>query len=142
MLRIDRSAGRAVGAPPERCMAVLADVDAYPSWSGLIVAARVVDPGATAARVWVRAQVLGLTVEMDCLLELGEGRAVLRRVPEGDDDRERYAAVWTVTPRGAGADVELEVTALLDAPGPAALLSGRVGRRLVDDVLEEFARAL
>jgi ribosome-associated toxin RatA of RatAB toxin-antitoxin module len=142
VLSIERSASRAVGAPPERCMAVLADVGAYPAWSGLIVAARVVERDAKPARVWVRAQVLGLTVEMDCLLELGEARAVLRRVPDDDADRERYDAVWTVSPREGGTEVELEVTALLDAPGPAALLRGRVGKRLVDDVLEEFARAL
>jgi hypothetical protein len=90
----------------------------------------------------LRATVLGLSVRMRCTLEVGADRAVMRRIPHGPDDRERYETMWTVTPQGTGSAVELHTTADLDAPGPASLLRGRVTRALVDDLLGDFARAV
>jgi hypothetical protein len=79
---------------------------------------------------------------MDCELELASGSAVLRRVPYDAQDDERFTAGWSVEPEAGGAAVELRVVAALDAPGPAGLLRGRVERRLVDDLLADFAQAV
>jgi hypothetical protein len=46
--------------------------------------------------------------------------------------------VWTLAP----GEVTLHVVAALDAPGPARLIRGRVERRLADDLLADFTRAL
>jgi ribosome-associated toxin RatA of RatAB toxin-antitoxin module len=138
MLTIDHSARTGVAAPPSRCLEVLADVEAYPRWASLIAAAEVTGPG----RMRMRAEVLGLGFEMECALELRDDRAVLRRLPYDAQDDERYEATWTLTPRGEGSAVELHVVAAIDAPGPASLVRGRVRKRLVDDLLADFARAL
>ena len=123
-------------APPERCLERLADVEAYPSWASLIRRAEVLGD-----RVRVRAEMLGVAFEMDCALELGPDRAVLRRLPYDREDDERYEATWTVAPVAGGSDVELHVAAAIDAPGPARLLRGRVERRMVDDLLADFVRS-
>jgi hypothetical protein len=137
VLTIDRSARATVTAAPERCLERFADVEAYPSWASLIRSAEVVGQ-----RVRLRAELLGVAFEMDCELEVAPGRAILRRVPYDARDDERFEAVWTVSPTGSGSEVELHVVAALDAPGPARLLRGRVERRLVDDLLGDFAQSL
>lgn len=137
MLTIDRSARATVTAAPERCLERLADVEAYPSWASLIRSAEVVGE-----RVRLRAELLGVAFEMDCELEVAPGRAILRRVPYDARDDERFEAVWAVSPTGSASEVELHVVAALDAPGPARLLRGRVERRLVDDLLRDFAQSL
>jgi ribosome-associated toxin RatA of RatAB toxin-antitoxin module len=138
MLTIDHTARADVTAPPSRCLEVLAGVESYPSWASLIASAEVVDPG----RVRMRAEVLGLGFEMECALEVGDDRAVLRRLPYDAGDHERYEATWTLSPRADGSAVELHVVAAIDAPGPASLIRGRVQKRLVDDLLADFARAV
>ncbi|MEA2467731.1 MAG: Polyketide cyclase / dehydrase and lipid transport [Thermoleophilaceae bacterium] len=133
VLEIDRSVSATVDAPPERCLELLADVEGYPAWSSLISSASV-----DGDRVWLRVSVLGVGFEMVCSLELSAHGAVLGRLPNDAGDDERFEADWVVTP-GA---VELHVVAALDAPGPARLIRGRVERRVVDDLLADFVRAL
>jgi polyketide cyclase/dehydrase/lipid transport protein len=142
MLQIDRTACAEIAAAPRRCLAVLAAVERYPIWSRFITAAeaRGRRSDGTAERVGLRAGVAGLSVELECVLELTADRAVLRRIPDDERDDERYEATWTVGAAGEGSRVELRVVAGLDVPGPAGLLAGRVARRLVDDVLADFAR--
>jgi hypothetical protein len=137
VLTIDRSAKAPVDATPERCLERLSDIEAYPSWASLIRRAEVVGE-----RVRLRAELLGVSFEMDCELEVGPDRAVLRRVPYDEHDDERYEARWTVTAEPSGSLVELHVAAAIDVPGPARLLRGRVERRLVDDLLADFAGSL
>jgi hypothetical protein len=137
VLTIDRSARATVTAAPERCLERLANIEAYPSWASLIRSAEVVGE-----RVRLRAELLGVAFEMDCELEVAPGRAILRRVPYDARDDERFEAVWAVSPTGSASEVELHVVAALDAPGPARLLRGRVERRLVDDLLRDFAQSL
>jgi hypothetical protein len=133
MLEIDRTVSATVDASPERCLEVLADVESYPSWSSLISSAE-----RDGERVRLRASVLGAGFEMECELELSADRAVLRRLPNDADDEERFEATWNVAP----GRVELHVAAALDAPGPARLIRGRVERRVADDLLADFTRAL
>jgi hypothetical protein len=136
MLRIERTVRAEVAAPPSRCLAVLGDVEGYARWARLVRAAEADD-----GTVRLRAEVLGMTVEMACELELGADTAVLRRLPYDDADDERFTAAWTVRAAGAGAAVELSVTAAIDLPGPAGVLRGRIERRLADDLLADFAVA-
>jgi ribosome-associated toxin RatA of RatAB toxin-antitoxin module len=144
VLRIDRTVSSEVPASPSRCLALLADVEAYPSWARPVGAVEVLERRAddAPARVRLRADVFGLPVQMDCALELGGDRVVLRRVPYDADDSERYHATWRVRPRERGAIVELTVAAALDTPAPAGLLRGRVSRRLADDLLADFVLRL
>ena len=137
MLTIDRSASVSVPAPPDRCLERLRDVEGYPSWAPLIRRAEPVGD-----RVRLRAELLGVPFVMDCALEAGPEQAVLRRLPHGADDDERYEATWTVTPDAGGSRVKLHVVAVLDAPGPARFVRGRIERKLVDDLLHDFARSL
>ena len=132
VLRLDRTASKKVSAPTSRCMEVLRAVEAYPSWASLIAEAQVLEPG----RVRLRAQVMGIPLEMVCSLEIGGNRAVLTRLPYDPSDDERYVAIWTVR-RG---EIELHVEAELDAPSAAGLMRGRIERRLVDDLLRDFVR--
>jgi polyketide cyclase/dehydrase/lipid transport protein len=136
MLTIDRSAEAEVAAPPARCLERLADVERYPSWASLISGAE-----RDGDRVRLRAGLLGVQLVMDCALELGSDRAVLRRLPYSADDDERYEASWRVMQDGSGSRVALHVVAALDVPGPARLVRARIERRLVDDLLADFARS-
>ena len=134
MLEIDRTVSASVGAAPDRCLAVLRDVAGYPRWSRLVGAVDVVDDD----RVRLRADVLGLSVVMDCVLEAAEGSASLRRLPNDPGDDEQFTAAWTVGDAPSGAEVELHVRAAMNAPGPARLIRGRVERKLADELLADF----
>jgi hypothetical protein len=136
VLTIDRRARLSVAAPPERCLERLGDVVAYPSWASLIKRAELVG-----GHVRLAVEMLGVGLVMDCSLELGSDHAVLRRVPYSLDDDELYEATWTVSADAAGSRVELHVRAAVDVPGPARLVRGRIERRLVDDLLDDFARS-
>jgi hypothetical protein len=133
MLAIDRTARAQVDASPERCLERLADVEGYPRWSSLIKSAESVG-----GRVALRAELLGVSFEMECALEVEGDRVLLRRLPNDSRDEERFEAAWTVAP----GDLTLHVTAALDAPGPARLIRGRVEKRLTDDLLADFTRSL
>lgn len=143
MLDIDRTASVKTPETPEQCLARLADIDGYASWARLISSAEVIDraAGGRPAIVRLRARVFGLAVELRCELELSSGRAVLRRLDESADDPESYVATWTVRPRDGATTVDLHVRARLEAPGAAMPLRGRIARRLVDELLDDFARA-
>jgi hypothetical protein len=132
VLHVDRSARAEVDAPIERCLEVLGAVERYPTWARLLAEAAWTD----FPRVRLRAAVVGLSVVMDCELSISEDGAELRRIPYSDDDAETYVGTWSV---GDGS-VELHVRAEFEAPGPASLLRGRVGKALVDDLLDDFCR--
>ncbi|MEA2427151.1 MAG: hypothetical protein QOF37_779 [Thermoleophilaceae bacterium] len=115
-------------------MEVLGDVDRYPSWASLIAEAETIEPGL----VRLHAQALGIGFEMDCALELSADTAVMRRLPYDSDDEELYVATWTLRP----GEVELHVEAAIDVVGAAGLIRGRIERKLVDELVEDFARAV
>jgi hypothetical protein len=133
MLHIDREAHAKVTASADRCRDLLADVVGYPRWSSLIKSAEPVGD-----RVRLRVELLGTGLEMDCTLEVGVDRVVLERLPHDAADKERFQADWKLGER----EVALHVTGSIDAPGPARLIRGRVERRLADDLLDDFTRAL
>lgn len=133
MLEIDRIVSADVAAPPERCVAVLADVEGYPRWASLITSA-----SRAGERVRLEASVLGVPFEMDCELVVSPDRVVLRRIPNDAADEERFETHWTVSP----GRVELHVHAILDAPGPARLIRSRLERKVADDLLADFVRAV
>lgn len=139
MLRIDRTAEIVTAATPARVRAVLTDVPRYPAWASLIERVDVPAPGGP---ITLTGRVLGVEIVMTCLVEADDDTIVMRRLPFDGGDDERYVATWTVSPRGTATGVRLRVVAALDAPGPAALLQGRVSRSLVDDLLADAARVL
>ena len=136
MLHVDRTARAEVDAAPSACLALLGDVAGYPRWSRLVREAEADD-----GTVRLRVEVLGRTTEMECALELGPTGAVLRRLPNDAADDERFTAAWSVRPAGAGAAVELHVTAAIDIPGAASFLRARIERRLADDLLADLVAA-
>jgi polyketide cyclase/dehydrase/lipid transport protein len=144
MLTIDHSARTELAAAPARCLEVLAAVGDYPRWASLIGAIEVLDERSdgSAEKVRMRAELFGLSVVMDCTLDVGDDGAVLERLPYDASDPERYLATWRVAPEASGSVVTLHVVAAIDAPGPARVLRGRVARGLVEDLLADFARAV
>lgn len=147
MLRFDRTTAAQAPAPPERCLALLADVERYPEWTSLIRAVEVErrTPEGAPQLLQVRAHALGLPIELRCALELAADGAVLRRIANDSADEERFETAWTVAAAADGATasaVELRVSAALDVPGPAGFLGGRLAPRLVDELMAEFLRAV
>jgi polyketide cyclase/dehydrase/lipid transport protein len=134
MLAVERTVRADVAAPMSRCLALLGDIEGYPRWARLVRSAATHD-----GQLRVRAEILGMTVEMECALEVGPEGAVLRRLPYDANDDERFTAAWAVRPAGAGTAVELHVSAVIDVPGPAGLLRGRIERSLADNLLADFA---
>jgi hypothetical protein len=108
-------------------------VEGYPRWASLIESASV-----AGGRVRLRASVLGVGFEMECSLEVSDDRVVLTRIAHDAGDEERFEANWALSP----GRVELHVRAVLDAPGPARLIRGRVERKIADDLLADFVRAV
>jgi hypothetical protein len=133
VLQVDRSAQARFQAPRDRCLEVLGDVADYPRWSRLVRAVSEGDRG-----VHLVVEVLGRTVAMDCSLELGPDGAVLRRLPNDPGDDEVFVAEWKL----ADDTVTLHVSAAIDLPGAAGLLRGRIERRVVDELLDDFVAAV
>jgi polyketide cyclase/dehydrase/lipid transport protein len=134
---LDRTVRAEVAGSPQRCVVLLADVEGWPRWARLVR-----DVERRGDDLVMRAEVLGLTVQMRCVLERSAGGAILRRLPNETTDEERFTAAFTVRPADGGAAVTLQVAAAIDVPGPAGLLRGRIERRLADDLLADFAAAV
>ena len=81
MVRVDRTVRSDVAAPPAACLALLGAPARYPDWARLVREAEVRD-----GTVHLRVEVLGMSTEMECALELGPEGAVLRRLPYDDAD--------------------------------------------------------
>jgi hypothetical protein len=135
MLAVDRVRSRVVRAPVGACRAVLADAAGHSEWAGVLES--VEQDGDVLV---VNARVLGLAVELRCVLDVTDSAVVLRRIPYDDADDESFVATWTLE-EGRETTVTLHVKAALDAPRAASLLRGPIEHALTDDLLRDFANA-
>lgn len=140
MLKIDRSAQAPIALPPRRCVELVGEIEALPSWSSLISSVDVLERDAAGVPTQARlhAGVMGLTVQMPCAVERSGDGAALRRIRNGTGKDEDFVAIWTAEPHAGGTEMNLQVTAELNVPGPARLLRGQVSHKLCDELLADF----
>jgi ribosome-associated toxin RatA of RatAB toxin-antitoxin module len=118
------SASQPVNAAPERCVALLADVESYPRWypdvvRSIEVRQRDEAGAATQVRAVLHAAVGPINRDLALLLGVTRGpdSVVLARVPHEGSDRERFEVNWSVVSAGAQrARIELSLAASLDLP--------------------------
>lgn len=150
------SAGTSLDASPQRCLALVADVEAYPRWYREAVRRVAVlerDASGYASRVRVLLKLglgpapvrLGLNLVPASFEELmvvrvdPPSQVRLERVPHDEADPERFAVSWCVQ-AGPPARVELELAAALEVPRVVPV--GRLAQSLAHGFVAAASRAL
>lgn len=135
-----------VGAPPERCIALLSAVDGYPSWYPEAVRrAEVTERNPegipTGARALVHVAVGPLVRDFDLRLavEVSARRVALRRIPHRPSDPERFEITWDVAD-GPATEIRLLLDASLEVP--RFIPVGGIGESLAQGFVEAARRAL
>ena len=144
MKELRGTADSAVGAPVERCVALLADVEQYPGWHPDVVRhAEVLERDergrATKARAKLRAAIGGLGRDFDLTLAVSVPQpdtVKLSRLPHGPDDREELEMRWEVH----DGRIQLRIEARLDVP--RLLPAGGIGDSLAEGFVQAAVRAL
>jgi hypothetical protein len=131
------TAAASVQASVERCLALLGDVEAYPSWCGEVVEAAERDAAGPASRARVtlrlgRGPVAGRFHELMEVEVLPPHQVSLARVPHQETDPERFEVRWELEP-GPQTLLTVELDAVLDIPRllPLGGLADSVAQELV-----------
>ena len=147
MRELRATAAGTVDAPPEACLALLADVAAYPRWCPQTVrraeaVERDSDGHPTRARITLRLGLGPLAGSFDELMAVrvdAPDRVSLTRVPHQPTDPERLEVTWQIRP-GPPARLEVELTAALDVPRLVPL--GAMANSVAQDLVAAASRAL
>lgn len=140
-------AGAEVDGSPDRCLALLADVETYSSWCPDVVRRAVVvrrDRATRAAHVQVTLR-LGIGPLAGSFEELMEQRidppdqVSLTRVPHTPDDPERLDLTWRIE-AGPPTRLTVELSAVLDIPRLVPL--GGAAESVAHELLAAAVRAL
>jgi Polyketide cyclase / dehydrase and lipid transport len=150
MKELRGSATAEVSASPDECVALLEDIEGYPSWYPDVVRrAEIVRPsgdgGPTQARTRVHLGVGPIQRDFDLLMEVtSETGGVIRlaRIGHDDADSEELSATWRI---GAGSPggrtrIAVDVTARLEVPRLLPL--GGIGDAVARDFVSAAAREL
>jgi ribosome-associated toxin RatA of RatAB toxin-antitoxin module len=138
-----------VAASPEECLALLQDIERYPSWYPDVVRrVTVVRPAGVGAPVAARTTVhLGIGPirrDFNLLMEVSSeaGRIIrLARVKDGTSDAEELSATWRIDDGSRGRTrLTVEVSARLE--GPRLLPLHGLGDAVARDFVSAAARAL
>jgi Polyketide cyclase / dehydrase and lipid transport len=147
MKELTGSASAVTAASPEECVALLAAIDGYPTWTPDVVKrAEVLERGPdghpTRARAKLHVERGPLTRDFNLLFDVNvdPGRTVaLRRVPHKASDKERFDVTWRLA-GGQSTRIELQLVANLDVPRLIPL--GGVGDAMAADLVSAATRAL
>jgi ribosome-associated toxin RatA of RatAB toxin-antitoxin module len=144
------SASQPANAAPERCLALLADVESYPRWypavvRGIEVVKRDAAGVAQQVRAILHAAVGPINRDLELLLGVTRGAdtVVLARVPHAGSDRERFEVNWRVVSAGGQqARIELSLAASLDLPRllPVGGLADTLATGFVGAAVRELSR--
>jgi ribosome-associated toxin RatA of RatAB toxin-antitoxin module len=147
MKELRGTATAAVAAPAEQCLALLADVERYPTWHPEVVRHVDVldrDPGGQPTRVKTKLHLSQGPLSKDFDLDMAvavqpPGTVQLTRVPHEPSDEERFEVTWYVD-APAHAQIRLELRANLAVPRFLPL--GGIGDAVADGFVNAAARAL
>jgi len=151
MKELHGEAAATVPAPPDRCMALLSDIEGYPRWHPEVVRqVRVLERADTSAaqRARVDLSVPGVPlvgeVSMTLRLSVSSHQVVeLTRVSHGAGDHEQFTVRWQVEPLPDGAEasaISVRLDANLSVPRLVPL--GGIGDRLATGFVDAAVRAL
>jgi ribosome-associated toxin RatA of RatAB toxin-antitoxin module len=141
------SAMSPVAATPEQCLALLADVERYPSWYPEVVRrAQVVErrPDGVPARAQTTLHVAQgpFVRDFDLLLavDTAADAVSLTRIPHDPNDAEQFAVRWQMHQSGDGVVLHLQLEANLSVPRLVPL--GGIGNVIAGGFVGAAARAL
>ncbi len=148
MKELHGTAGAAVPASPERCLALLADVESYSSWYPEVVRRvevleRANDGRAQQAHANLHVPNVPLIGDLQLLVsvEIGAPDVVrLTRLAHGPEDPERFVVTWRLREVRDGTEIEVALDATLSVPRLVPL--GGIGDRIASGFLAAAARAL
>jgi Polyketide cyclase / dehydrase and lipid transport len=134
-------------ASPADCMALLEDIDRYPTWAPDIVKeAEVLERDAAGhpvkARTKLHVERGPLTRDFNLVFDVSvdqAGTIALRRIPHQPTDQERFDVTWRVD-GGESTRIALDLAANLDVPRFIPL--GDVGDAMAQQLVSAATRAL
>ena len=147
MKELTGSASGTTPATPQQAMALLEDIDRYPSWDPQVVKeAEVLERDAqgrpTKARCKLHVERGPLTHDFNLIMSVQvdpSGTVKLSRIPHERADPERFDVVWRVE-GGSSTRIRVDVAANLNVPRLAPL--GGVGDSLAQGRVSAATRAL
>ncbi len=147
MKELTGSASATTPASRAQCMALLEDIDRYPSWHPEVVKEaevleRDADGHPVKARTKLHVERGPLTRDFDLLFAVKvdpSGTIALRRIPHESSDKERFDVTWRLDD-GHHTRVALELAANLDVPRFIPL--GGVGDSMADGLVSAATREL
>ena len=147
MKELTGTASSTTAASREACMALLEDIDRYPTWHPEVVKeAKVLERDAegrpTRARTKLHVVHGPLTRDFNLVMSVSidpSGTIKLRRIPHQPTDKERFDVTWRVEP-GNSSRIRLDLVADLNVPRFVPL-SG-VGDSIAQGMVSAATRAL
>jgi Polyketide cyclase / dehydrase and lipid transport len=136
-------------ATREQSLALLEDIDSYPSWaSDVVPEAEVLERDAqgqpTKARCKLHADLGPLTRDFNLVMSVhidaAAGTVKLSRIPHGPTDRERFDVIWQVEGGNPQTRIGLDLSANLSVPRMVPL--GGVGDSLAQGLVNAATREL
>ena len=148
MKELTGSAAVTTGATPEQALALLEDIDRYPTWHPDVVReAEVLERDAqghpTRARTKLRVEHGPLKHDFNLVMSVKVdpvGTVELTRIPHEPDDPERFDVTWRVDGGNPSTRVRLDLAASLSVPRFLPL--GGVGDSLAQGLVSAATRAL
>ena len=147
MKELTGSAIATSAATPERALALLEDIDRYPTWHPEVIKeAQVLERDAqgrpTKARCKLHVERGRLTRDFNLIMAVtvDPGTVKLRRIPHESTDQERFDVTWRVDGGNPSTRIRLDLAANLNVPRVVPL--GGVGDTLALGMVSAAARAL
>jgi hypothetical protein len=142
------NAAASSGATPEQALALLEDIDRYPTWHpGVIKEAEVLERDAeghpTKARCKLHVEHGPLKHDFNLVMAVRAdppGTIRLTRIPHQPTDPERFDVTWQVSGGNPSTQIRLDLAANLNVPRLVPL--GGVGDSLAQGMVNAAARAL
>jgi hypothetical protein len=134
-------------ATRDEAMALLEDIDGYPSWHPEVIKQAEVlerdgDGRPTRARTKLHVAVGPAVKDFDLLMKVDvdpAGTIKLRRIPHDPSDPERFDVTWSVE---GGASTRIRIDLVADLSVPRFLPLGGVGDALAQGMVSAATRAL
>ncbi len=148
MKELHGTASAVVSAPPERCVALLAAIEAYPSWypdgvREVETLERNADGQPTKVRTKLHVAVAGISRDFNLTMSVAiepEGRVALKKLKAGASDPP-FDVIWHVSEHD-GTMIEIELDTALPVPRfvPVGGVGDSIARSFVSAASEELAQ--
>lgn len=130
-----------IAAPPEQVMAVVADFESYPEWTGQITAVEIIDPGADERAKQVRFSMDAGAIKDSYTLDYdwaADDRSVTWTLVKGGIQKAQDGA-YRLEPESAGTKVTYELSVEVNFP-MIGMLRRKAEKVIIDAALKGLKR--